>query len=487
MRCYFVFFALIFPMLSGAVPVVAQTVSRGTENLQLSCSGSKIFFDGACRGYRFFRNLVPHRAELLEVTGCQIRSADPKICGGSAVLTEKAQIGRIRTLTILIPEAWAKGNSGREAPLNLTQGTPSRGEYPVALRSVVSITPKSNGRLVYEQVTEGFAPGQLPQLLVEQTLEFERSESQIRNPTFDVSGEICVGNPHDFTSGSGDRGNCTCIDEGICGLGVIENGSSLSCVGETCRMCAQSSAYSANETGVVKTEIELLLTRAGARVPGLSRSLQPVVAVPGSNCWRAEGHSFAGLLATTSEGASGFSSSCGPDVQSGVQTANALCRTAAIHQRLPGEMSRLFEYTGGITVGEQVSMTNPFGISGSGNIGVVGIDGQGLSQANLESVQAELTSQLDAPGGVADQACGHMSSGIASVEYMAYFCEDGIGNSTCDGTHSNVPVTVTAENGAKCNAVAELECVGATESTTLLSPECNCVMLNAQVDESSCR
>ena len=471
----------------------AQSRGEDADALQLGCAPGEIFFDQACRDFDFFLGIVPARAELLEVQGCREVSLAAQGCGAAAQLTEKTPDGRIRTVTILTPTAWdSLVTTQRRPSVQPDLAGRSRGPYPIGLRTVVDITPRRAGQILFEQTTEAFSPVRPPTHIVDLAFEFTGSDSSIGNPSYDVVGEICFENAETFLQSADEPADCSCIDEGICGLGwyrgeSADTESSMHCAGETCRMCTRTSEYSDVENGIVRTEIELLLTRGRSPIAGSTPDRQSSIGVRNSNCWQAVGHSYAGILTTTSGGASGFSSTCGPDIHSAINTMHNACRQAAAVAGLRDELAEMVEITGGVNIGGGLSTTNPVGVTGDVNVDAVGVDGQPISIANIAAQQELMVQDRLSAGNLADQMCGHMSSGLASVEYMAYFCEDGIGNKSCEGSHSNVPVTVTAQNGAKCNAVADLQCSGSDDETTLLSPECSCTMTGLQVDESSCR
>ena len=483
----------LFTIAIGISSSNAQSRSGDADALQLSCAPEEVFFDQACRVFDFFLGLTPRRAELLEVQGCREVSLTSPGCGNAAQLTEKAPDGRIRMVTILSPAAWNSLSATRRQPsAQRDLAVRSRGPYPIGLRTIVEVTPMPAGEVLFEQTTEAFAPARPPLLLVDLAFELAESDSSIRNPSYDVVGEICFENADMFLQSTDEPADCSCIDEGTCGLGwyrgeSADTESSLHCTGETCRMCTRMSEYSDIENGIVRTEVELLLTRGRSTIAGFARDRQSSVGVRHANCWQAEGYSYAGVLQTTSDAASGFSSTCGPDINSAINTLHTACRYSAAVAGLRDEIADLVEITGGVNLGGGLSSTNPIGVTGDVNIQTTGVDGQPISIANLAAQQTSMVQDRLSPGNVADQMCGHMSSGLASAEYMSYFCEDGIGNKSCAGSHANVPVTVTAQNGAKCNAVANLQCSGPDSDTTLLSPECTCEMTGLQVDESSCR
>ncbi len=442
------------------------------------CGEDRIYFDGACRGERYFGKLTANGFELRGFSGC----SGPEVGSGSgcdqrASLTEtKDRLTRTVTLSTASAEEPGKGTRSKPDPFDTTvhsAGHPMRGDYLVVSRTDIRSEARAGGDRAIDITVSTLDSRIGLRKIMTQNLLLDAVSDKAAGRDYTVAGQACFAaspaNTGNLLSGSPD---CSCLDEGRCmGGDYSTTGISITPVGKGYRYCATSSRYDDAFNGVLQSELEfdLLADRMPRKAQGGGKAvakappkLNPTA--DGLTCYRVSGAAASGLLHAYNDPTGGGNSDCGPDIATGTDLGAVACNvTAAAVSGIAGTAATPYEV--------EFDM---------------GIDGRPLSVKNvLVNAVENSVFAYEYLG----ELCASTGLFIAAVEITETFClGSGQGGGSCEGTHTSVPVTVTATDGQTCSATADLDCRSSTgQAVDLLSPFCECSASSIQVDEASCR
>ena len=285
---------------SGDSAEAQRTTTRATAGATLQCpEGRPLFFDGKCRGQRFFEQFAVPGYQMLDVSGCTERKVgDPGACGLSFGLTESDDEGNTRVVTVThVKLPTGRGQRG----LQLASLNSHRNGYRVmhTLSTRQKVFPSGDRRVTVTH-TEFSGQGQARDLF-RQRMTFTNLENTAATFTYQSHMEICSNVP--FSD-----------------LFQEEDGQSLTCSGATCQYVANRSEYVERLGGQLITETNVSLKRNLRSSPALRVQAQGQGGY--AECMSGQG-TYSGHTIIPYSG--NDSDSCGPEIDALAQLPEQIC------------------------------------------------------------------------------------------------------------------------------------------------------------------